>query len=298
MRRQWKAWAIALGIVFTLGAAAYFVRRPHGTELRQTVVPGTGVSLALPEDVVISPLGTMFANKDASILISVTTGPSANNPLERGVFKQAFSPSVEKFHNATLDGTLLHRTRKLDGGGWDGWVLVVVRGDRLLVVQVGYQGTRDESLDPLRKVLDTVSWDERTLDPEAAFGLQVNPPGLQLEQGATGGLAYSVDGGPSPNEPNINIMAAPIRSSGGAEIFHQLCEKASLATFKGRLPAPLQYTTTNGVSLCDTQGDSVLKDPDYFAAVEFPDGAMMTAWGRGDASALRQSLLNAKRISR
>jgi hypothetical protein len=228
----------------------------------------------------------------------VITGPSAKNPLNNGVFKRAFSPSIEKFHSATLDGTLLHRTRKLDGGGWDGWVLFVVRGDRLLTVQIGYQGTAEKSLDDLKSVLDTVSWDEHTMDPEVAFGLRINPPGLQLVPGATGGLAYSADGHSSTYEPNLNLMAVPNRSNGDPEIFHQLCERIALITFKGRLPGPLQYITTNGISLCDISGSSRLKDPDYYASVEFPDGAMITTWGRGDPDALRQSLLNAKRVPR
>lgn len=298
MRRQHKAWAIALSVALALGATAYVVRGAHGTNLRQTIVPGTGVSLALPESVVAPPLGNAFANKDGSILISVITGPSANNPLNKGLIQRAFSPTIEKFHSATLDGTLLHRTRKLDGGGWDGWMLIVVRGDRSLIVQIGYQGSSEISLDPLRKVLDTVSWDERTIDPEVAFGLRLNPPGLQLVQGTTGGLNYSADGRTSTYEPHLNLMAVPNRSNGDPEIFHQLCERTAPIAFNGRLPAPLEYITTNGVSLCDVRGDSGLKDPDYYASVEFPDGAMVTTWGRGDPGVLRQSLLNAKRIPR
>ena len=298
MRRQWKAWAIALSVVFALGAAVYVVHGTYGTNQRRTLVPGTGISLVLPEGVVMPPLGSIFANKDSSILITAMTGPSANNPLDHGIFKRAFSPTIEKFHSATLDGTLLHRTRKLDGGGWDGWVLFVVRGERMLMVQIGYQGPAGKSFDELKKVLDTVTWDERTVDPEVAFGLRIDSPGLQLEPGATGALGYSADGHESEYEPNIILMAAPVRANGDPEIFHQFCEKTASIAFKGRLPAPVQYITTNGISLCDVSGDSSVKDPDYSASVEFPDGAIVTAWGRGDPGALRQSLLNAKRIPR
>lgn len=298
MRRSWAGWVFALGIGSALGAAAYVVGGTHRIELRQTTVPGTGVSLGLPEGVTASPLGPTFVNADASILVAVSTGPAANSPANSEVFKRLFPASAESFHTATLEGTLRHRTRKSDGGGWDGWWLIVVRGDRMLQIQISYQGKDEKSFGELKQILDTVSWDEHTLDPEAAFGLKINPPGLQLVPGATGALAYSADGRPGTSEPNLYLSAIPIRSKGDPETFHRLCEKTAPLAFKGALPAPLQYVRANGLSLCDTWGGPGLTGSDYFAAIEFPDGAVVTTWGRGEPQSLRQSLLDVRRISR
>lgn len=298
MRKLWKVWAIALGLVSALGAAAYAVHHARSMEFQQTVVPGTGVSLALPKGVTAPPFGTTFANKDASINVIITTGPSANNPFKRGVLAQAFSPTTEAFHSATLDGTLLHRTRKVDGGGWDGWALYVVRGPRILTVMIGYNGTDEAVLGELKEILNTVSWDEHVTDPEAAFGLRVNPPGQQLVPGATGGLDYSASGRVNTYEPHLNLTASPIRFNGDPETFRQLCERTASIAFKDRLPAPLQYTKTNGILLCDTSENYGHNDSDYYASIEFPDGATAVIRGRGDPNALRQALLDAKQIPR
>jgi hypothetical protein len=252
--------------------------------------------LALPPGVVASPLGTAFANQDASIMVAVMTG-AAEAFRKKSQFDQRLYPEpIEAFRSGTLAGTVRHRTRKLDGGTWDGWVLQVVRGEKVMEVMITFQGADEKTFADLKQVIYSVSWDDRVMDPELAFGLKLDPPGLKLEKTGTGALAYSVDGLTNPDEPNLFLSTIPVRSKATPETFHLLCEKTVPVAFRGAPSRPLQYVTSSALSLCDSSGAPASAGAIYSAVVQFPDGAVVTAFGRGNPEDLRHSLLGAKRL--
>lgn len=281
-----------MGAVGVLGYA--LVTNLHHTS-GMTEIPGTGVTMTLPDGVAISPLGTIFANDSHDVLVGVITGSTSTDLSSRTGNREIF-PQQEEFRSSTISGSLYERTRAKSGGSWDGWWFHVLRGGRSLDIIITYSGTKPEQFLELKKYLSTVSWSDQMVDPELAFGLRLNVPGLQLVKGA-GGLMYTQNGKVPQSVRYMLMTTVPYSLKGDVSKFHKLCEKSALAVTRNR-PVSVRYETRSQIMVCDAWAGITETGEDYFAALMLQDGAVAQVIGHGDPDIFQHALLEARVIPR
>ncbi|GFZ90029.1 hypothetical protein [Dyella caseinilytica] len=283
-----NTWLLA-GIcgITALGALVYLVEGNVAETREVTVIPGTGVSMALPDGVVIAPLGTIFIDSRHEVMVGLVEGPASKGSMN----KYAFPGAGESFRSSTISGVLYKRTRSEGKGTWDGWQLNASRGDTSLDLLLSYSGSKPGKFEELKKYLSTVSWNDQIRDPEVAFGLRLHVSGLRLVPSVVGALAYTQDGKPSQNAPYMNVFAGPYSLKGDMLKFHQLCEKDASVIANGE-HVSVRYQSRNQMWVCDAWGQS------YTAVLMLPDGSIANVLGQGDPDVFQSALLNAQVIPR
>jgi hypothetical protein len=274
----------------------------HATEkeaskLQIIAIPGTGVTMALPDGVKAPPLGTNYTNDAEDILVAISVGPASRNISKFPSFRALYPDPVESFQSSTLSGDLYKRTRVESGGPWDGWWLEVTEGDRVLDLKIYYSGTNPEKFLELKQYLSTASWNKNTVNPEIAFGLKLGIQNLQVVPAGAGALMYNKDGHPHPGTQYILLNTGPISFGNDIKKFHQACTSMAPAILHGK-PISVRYTKKNNITVCDAWGTTTSTGSDYYAVLMLPDGSVAEARGHGDPNTFQQALLGAQAIPR
>jgi hypothetical protein len=264
---------------------------------KRTNVWGTGVSLVLPPGVAVAPLGTNYTNVAQDILVSISVGPSYRDISAFPKVRSMYPDPVESLQNASLSGSVYKRTRMESGGPWDGWWLEVKRGSNVLDVRIYYSGSDSKTFPALKSYLSSVSWDDRTIDPEVAFGLKLEIPRLQVVRAGAGALLYNEDGEPLQRGQYLLLNTSPHSFGKDISKFRKLCEVGGPTVLLGH-SSSIRYAEVNGVNVCDAWTSATSNGRDYYAAVMFSDGSLAQAKGHGDRDAFQQALLGARKISR
>jgi len=289
---------VAIVASVTLVAAVAIFAMGDAVVSSKTSIPGTGVTMELPDDVVLAPFGTTSTNASRQIVLAVVSG-SAEHDLAKNATQRALYPDPsETFHNASLTGTLYSRSRNTDGGNWDGWWLNVEKGNNVLAVMISYSGNAPGKLEELKKYLSTLTWDGTLGDPEIAFGLKLDVQGMKLAHSGVGALLYTTDGNVSWNEGHLYVYTTPGSLQRDATKFHFACETAADKMLGGKSRTPTRYQVNNGIHACDTWSGLGLIGSKYFAVLWLPDGSVVLATGLGDPNIFQRALLNLHRIPR
>jgi hypothetical protein len=280
-----------------LGTPTHATGKDAGSKPHTIAIPGTGVTMALPDGVKIASLGTNYTNEDQDVLVAISIGPAARNISKFPSFRALYPDPVESFRSSTLSGDLYKRTRTESGGPWDGWWLEVTKGDRVLDLKIYYSGSNPEKFRELKEYLSTASWDEKIVDPEIAFGLKLGIPGLQVVRTGAGALMYNQDGRPHPGPQYILLNTGPIKFGGDISKFRKACTSMAPAILHGN-PISVRYARKNDINVCDAWGITTSTGRDYYAVLMLPDGSAAEARGHGDPDAFQQALLGAQTIPR
>jgi hypothetical protein len=284
--------------VVVFGTAVYVVAAKADPEHR-VAVPGTGVTMTLPEGVVLPPFGTFLYDNAREVVVVVTAASASRDQTQDPLMRALYPDPVESFRSSTLEGNLYRRTRAEDGGGYDGWWLVVHKDDQILDVKISYSGSKPGEFLRLKQYLSTVSWDGRLADPEVAFGLKLNVPGMQLVRAGFGALSYSSDGQPNENEPYLLATVIPGRLMGDISNFRRVCEAGKSISAQGKSFSQIRYQTSNRMTVCDAWSlNPTLTGQDYFAALMLPDASIVQVAGHGEPEVFQRSLLGAYVIPR
>jgi hypothetical protein len=281
-----------------LVTSVYVITKDVSSKPKTIAIPGTGVTMTLPEGVTISPIGTIFANDAKDVTIAVSVAPSFRNATTLPSLRAHYPDQVESFRSSELSGVLYKGTRAESGGAWDGWWLEVIRGDQVLDLKIFYSGSSPEKFLELKKYLSTASWNDKILDPEAAFGLKLEVPNLQLARaGAGSALMYNQDGRPYPGAQYIVLDAIPNNYHGNISMLRRLCESRALTITHGQ-PVSVRYQTKNQIVICDVWDSTTSSGHEYFAALMLSNGWIVTTHGHGDPDAFQQALLGLHIIPR
>jgi hypothetical protein len=281
----WQTASVLGGTI--LGACFYVAVANVASAQERTVIPGTGVTMTLPEGVTVSPLGTTFSDADREVTVSVVVGPSSKDMRESVAFPDAGEP----FRTSTITGEIYKRARSEGHGAWDGWLLKVSRGGKSLDVLISYTGPERGRFQELKTYLSTVSWNDAAVDPEISFGLKMNVSGLRLIPDVAGALGYSADGKPSQHEPSMYVTAVGIGLNGDMVKFRQLCEKDA-TVIAGDKPVPVRYQSKSNTWVCDAWKQF------YVAVLMLPDGSVAQVVAQGNPDVFQAALLNAQEIPR
>jgi hypothetical protein len=183
-------------------AASGATRGP--TEARSTV-PGTGVSLVVPEGVRLGPVGATLADGAWELLVNVETTRLVEDPqllaLAESQWREREGGRVERVRFGRHEGLLATHLRARDGREADAYAVRIVEG--AIVLDVSFSLRRDDpaGFARLKENALSVRWDPARLSPEASFRMSPGPlEGLVLEDADTGTLLYR----PAPQERASN----------------------------------------------------------------------------------------------
>jgi hypothetical protein len=288
------AWTCSIAM---LGVPIHATAKNAGSLLEAIAIPGTGVTMALPDGVAIAPLSTNYTDDAQDVLIAISIGPAFRNLSAFPRVRALYPDPVESFRSSTLNGSLYKRTRSESGGTWDGWLLEVTKGDQVLDLKIYYSGSNPEKFPELKKYLSTASWNEKVVDSEIAFGLKLEIPSLRVVRGGAGALMYNQDGRPYPGAQYILLNTAPVNFHGDISKFHEVC-KSIAPTFMHGQPISIRYEKRNKINICDAWEAMTPTGREYFAALMLPDGSLAQAHGHGDPDTFQQALLGAQIIPR
>jgi len=264
----------------------------------ETALPGTGVSIVLPKGIVHPPLGTMYTDERKETVLAIAVARAESNQENNPILRKVYPEPVEDFHNGSLSGKLYKRTRAKDGGGYDGWWLIAVKGDYVLDLKISYSGRDEGEIEKLKEYLSTVKWDGTLGDSEQAFGVKLTIPGMQVVHAGVGAVLYSANGQTGEKQPNLMLMALPGYIAGGADAFHTVCEGARDRMMAGEAASPLRYQAEHGIQTCDTWGGMSLLGQKYSAVAMLPGGGAFIASGTGDPQVFQRALLGLQVIDR
>ncbi len=262
---------------------------PVSPPVRQAM-PGTGVSVELPPGMVPAAVGTHSVSDSGHTIVNFMAGPRHLGFESDGIHRELLPDGPIEIPGV---GNLYRRTRAEHGGGWDGWWLSIVRGDKALAVQAMYTGDSPDEFARLKDVVSSVRWKEDKLDPQLAFGMTTSVPGLKVAQGGFGGLAFTVDGRLGTRGDNLVLLAMPIPARRIADVYPAGCEPAFAAAFSGQSYEGPNDMGGNGIVGCDAWVTNDEDKTSYAAFVVLPSGrGLLQVMGEGDPAELRASLLD------
>jgi len=273
---------VLIAVALSTCALIATAQAPRPDALR---IPGTGVTLVPPPGLTIAGAGpTLIDESGGEAFISFTqTEPRlalARNPMWRGgVF-----PSEPEHLEGELTGDLYVRTRENDGGGWDGWLLSITKGDKNLTVLATYTGISPETFRRFKEHLLTISWDPTIADPELAVGVSLTPKGLQVVRGGFGGGAYNRAGVFGAPDPSILVQALPIPAMKSADIFPAGCQESiSAGVGSESIVGPLTKETQT-YSYCEGWSKKSSPKMRYLALIRLPSGSLISVGGAAEAA--------------
>lgn len=278
MKRQFFALSMLLAFIATAEADA-----PPVT------LPGTGISIVPPPGTALARAGSTLIDEAGTTVINFVFGERRfaldNDPVWRGVFPHPPEPV-----KGPWPAQIYQRTRAEDGGAWDGWMLSMVMGQKALTVMAMYTGTSPEAFQRLKAYVLTTAWREAAVDAETAVGVRLQPRGLKLVQGSTGGLSYNRTGVTGEPGRNLLIIPMPVTAEAGTKIFPSACEsviKAGLGTRGQQGPETVNKTAH---SYCEGWSHDPQVETRYTALVRLNNGAVLSVMASAPPAEFAEAL--------
>jgi len=279
MHRLILLWALAI------------LQLPASAQVRGTpiTIPGTGLAIVPPEGMAIAKAGATLIDESGETFINFIQGERRfamdDDPTWRGVF-----PKQPERLKGALSGNLFERTRANDGGAWDGWMLSVPRGDKVLTVMAAYTGSSPQAFRRIRDHLLSISWNEAIADPELAMGIRLNPKGLKLVERTYGGLTYNQQGTTGATGPSLLIQSTPVASSKVAAMFPAGCQPMLSAGLGSKSFVSPDIANKGSISYCEGWSKDAQPEMRYAALVRTKAGALLTVMGSAPKSAFAEAL--------
>jgi len=186
-----------------------------------TEVPGTGVTMRVPEGAQRMPMSAGFIAMRERVQISVAVlegDPGLLESIRTGGMQNAPEPTeVDEVEISGVTGRLGRDQVRTQQGVLERQWLLVHDGTRGLGIVATYEGSRARGYRrPLHEALENVQWDnEGALDPSEALGIAVGPAeGLQVSNRTTANLVMLEPDGaypPQPGQPVLTVSPLPMR---------------------------------------------------------------------------------------
>lgn len=241
-------------------------------------IPGTGVEIVPPPGLAQAVAGSQLIDETGETFITFVMSDPQYRLDTDPTWRQLFKKEPEKIEGL-LSGNLLRRTRAADGGGWDGWVLTVVKGGKVLTVMAAYTGSSASYFQSIRDHLLTITWDETIVDPELALGVSTQPQGLKLVRGSFGALSYTVSGTPGGSGPTLMIQAMPVPANKAGAVFPSGCQPTIAAVFGSRKFSGPAMQENPFFSYCEGWSTEAGPEMQYFALARTKTGALLNILG-------------------
>jgi len=197
------------------------LRRASITLGDPTEVPGTGVTMRVPEGAQRMPMSAGFIAMRERVQISVAVLEGSADLLESirtGGMQDAPDPAhEEEVEISGVTGRLGRDMVQTQQGVLERQWLLVHDGTRGLGIVATYEGARARGYRrPIHDALEAVEWDnEGALDPSAALGIDVGPAeGLELSNRTTANLVMlepDSEYPPVPGQPVLTVSPLPMR---------------------------------------------------------------------------------------
>ena len=244
-------------------------------------VPGTGVSLDVPPGFELASVGPLYVSTDAQTQLLVVITSAEREPADDTAARFPRLLDREVPLAGGLRGQVRWRTRRHDGGVFDGWNLRAERAGRVLSVSALYTGASEAEFRSLLGVLGSVEWLPGREDNRAAMGIEFPPvAGLYPQADAIGALAFAEH--PALHEDDAQLFVSVPGYRVDAPTFRDGC--AGLlgdATTPSEDIRPLRtdaFTGCEGHAASPRAGHT-----QYRAALRAPDGSLLVAVGDVDS---------------
>jgi len=288
MKHMKRTSIVLSAIVFVFGVQTC-VADNDGT-VKHTL-PGTGLSVTLPTGITPGPLGTYFTDEAGSITVVVLAGPASFNLENDRTYRTIFPDPPEKVEGRHLSGNLYRRTRSQHGGAWDGWWLSAIRGSAVLNVQAMYTAQSGEEFEKLKAMFSSIVWKESEVDSELAFGMTTSVPNRHVVRSGFGPLSFTKDGQPGGSGHSLLLQVMPVASGQGKLVVPAACASGFEAAFQGESYSGPNEIEQDGIVACDAWSSAASGEPRYMAMLLMPNGAVVSAIGKGDPLQFRSSVL-------
>lgn len=241
-------------------------------------IPGTGITMVLPPDVALSPVGATLLDASGEVTITFSASEGKYNADEDPVWRGIYPRKAGKVEHLP-QGKLRRRARAADGGDWDGLMLTAARDGRSLQVMLNYKGNSPEAFEVLRERLLTLTWNPAEADPELAMGVDFDFEGLKPVPGDISWITYTPDGEDQKEGTNVHVMPLPGPRSRDVATLFTNCEKILTAPLMNARHSPLIMKTLQTHSWCELWTEPVAVEGKYLALVRLETGGVLTLWG-------------------
>lgn len=281
--------AILMAALLSSSACSKDIEKPKS--LKQ--IPGTPISLSLPESYKPAPLGTTMMSSDLATTITVMMGPISNDPIQSEGYKVLFQNEPESVKTGNFNAKLYKRTRVQDGGAWDGWFLSSRSGETSINILATYMGNSEDEFETLRDILLSASNNGEPSNAEVSFGATATVPGLQLVRSGVGGLGFTESGEAEPTPHNLIFVAIPVPEGQNFDLTLEKCKEVFSASFQG-----IQFVGPHSISIDGKPGCDAwsAESGRYAAVVALPNGAVVQATGSGQPDLLRTGVLSLRNL--
>lgn len=267
-------------------------------------VPGTGVSLIPPTNTELYPAGPFLNDSKFESIISVIVKPDNKNSNDIDTFKKVYPHFVRKIKIDSQEGELYKRTRKVDGGGYDGWWFVLNKDNKILQVNAFYTGNNYDSFQSMESMFSTILWESGNEDNFLSFGYKTSVDGLSDISKAIGNLNFG-DRTSTDSLVTLDIMAFPMpREKIGDPIV--FCNKFVTQIFIDELRSGPTILQKNGFELWEMTGHTKFNKSgtvDYIAFLQTPEKGFIQVNGKAPESSMgkwekrfREALFQMKRV--
>lgn len=267
-------------------------------------VPGTGVSLVPPNNTELYPAGPFFNDSEFESIVSVVVRPANKNSNDIDSFKKVYPHFVRRIKIGNQEGELYRRTRKVDGGGYDGWWFVFSKDNKILQVNALYTGNNYDSFQSMESMFSTILWESGKEDNFLSFGYKTSVDGLSDISKAIGNLNFG-DRTSSDSLVTLELMAFPMpREKIGYPI--DFCNKFVAQIFIGELRSGPTILQNNGIELWEMTVHTKFNKPgtvDYIAFLQTPEKGFIHVNGKAPESSMgewgkrfREALFQMERV--
>lgn len=235
----------------TLLALVALAMASHAAPRGTLTIPGTGVSLVPPANVRLPKLGSTLVDPTGRLTIAILVSNSGVDLEADPIFRTAYPAPPEPFSHNGVAGNLYRRNKTPNGKGYDGWWLNVKRGRRVLMIIAANTGPTGDVMAQLKRSLESLTWNERIYDPEAAFGAKLTTPGYVLDARGTALLNYSRVGISGDTIATIGFTSMPTPEGRAQEMVPSECGKLLPIPFQGRTHTEPHGLRSGPFNACD-----------------------------------------------
>lgn len=225
--RRWKVEMIPRNCFLVLFSIAFVLLHKPLTAASQSIIPGTRVSLSVPDNFEIASDFSGIVWRDAGASIVVAEFAASVEKMRASLTRDALASRgmalsrVEEIESAMGPAAIFHISQNVQGIEAKRWILLSGNSRDTVIITANVPALLADEVEPvLRESLLTATWDpERIVDPLEAAGFSVSETDdLRISGSLLGSSLMLTKGGSqskgSPEDPFIVI----VRSTAGVAI--------------------------------------------------------------------------------
>lgn len=264
-------------MVIAIGMLCFLVS--HYVNANTFTFLGTGLSIDIPSYLMPTAVGSALIDESGETTIAFAGGIYTTNLETDSAWRTVYKNNPERIKTKYIEGNLYKRTRRNDGGKWDGWFLSVRRGEKYMIVIATYTGTSQEKFDKIRELLLSIRWDDTQIKTEEAMGISLTPKGLRVVPGVFGMLTYNKEGNLRSVGPKIQVQLMPLPPNKVANIVPANCAAVFATRFGGAAYEGPKFNKRNNLELCEAWSNKTSKEIRYVSLVRTGEGGLLMIAG-------------------